>query len=96
MFDLATAIEWVKNYIEYFGGDPNNIVPMGQGSGASSAVFMGLSNVTQGKFDNRHSLEPYLKNGNFFIGSRAFTGSNSYEWLSNISFRIRRQTKRYN
>lgn len=49
MFDLATAIDWVKNYIEFFGGDPQNIVPTGQGSGASSAVFMGLSNVTQSK-----------------------------------------------
>ncbi|KAK6633316.1 hypothetical protein RUM44_003917 [Polyplax serrata] len=49
MFDLATAAEWVKDYIEFFGGDPANIVPMGQGSGASSAVFMGLSNVTQGR-----------------------------------------------
>lgn len=48
-FDIATAMNWVKEYISFFGGNPNNIVTMGQGSGASTAMMTGLSPMTQGE-----------------------------------------------
>lgn len=47
MFDMAVAMNWIKEYISFFGGNPNNIVTMGQGTGASSAMMMGLSPMTQ-------------------------------------------------
>ena len=49
MFDMTAAVRWVQNYISFFGGDPNNIKTIGQGSGASSAVALGLSPTSQSK-----------------------------------------------
>ncbi|BES95502.1 Carboxylesterase family [Nesidiocoris tenuis] len=43
LFDIATAAKWVREYISYFGGDPNKIVLGGQGSGASSATLLALN-----------------------------------------------------
>ncbi|XP_013161548.1 PREDICTED: carboxylesterase 3 [Papilio xuthus] len=43
LFDLRAALTWTQEYIEFFGGDKNRIVMMGQGSGASAASILGLS-----------------------------------------------------
>nr|AQY62718.1 carboxylesterase [Cnaphalocrocis medinalis] len=43
LFDLHIAINWVKDYIEFFGGDPSRVTIMGQGSGGSAASVMALS-----------------------------------------------------
>lgn len=47
MFDMALAMNWIKEYISFFGGNPKNVNTMGQGTGASSAMMMGLSPMTQ-------------------------------------------------
>ncbi|XP_049870654.1 carboxylesterase 4A [Pectinophora gossypiella] len=44
LFDLRSAMIWIKDYIEFFGGDPTRVVVMGQGSGGSAASLMALSN----------------------------------------------------
>ncbi|XP_028161955.1 liver carboxylesterase 2-like [Ostrinia furnacalis] len=43
LFDLQVALTWVKDYIEFFGGDPTRVTMMGQGSGGSAASVMALS-----------------------------------------------------
>lgn len=43
MFDLHAAMSWVKDYIQFFGGDPTKVIIMGQGSGASAASMLSLS-----------------------------------------------------
>lgn len=43
MFDMHTALQWVTDYISFFGGDKNNIKVMGHGSSASSAMFLSRS-----------------------------------------------------
>ncbi|XP_072929345.1 carboxylesterase 3 [Epargyreus clarus] len=43
LFDLHTAMSWVNDYIEFFGGDRSRIVVMGQGSGGSAASLLALS-----------------------------------------------------
>ena len=48
MFDMALALEWIKDYITFFGGNPNKITVFGQGTGASSAILLTLSQMTQG------------------------------------------------
>lgn len=48
MFDLAAVLKWVKENISFFGGDPERIIPFGQGTGGSSAALLALSNVTEG------------------------------------------------
>ncbi|XP_025830313.1 neuroligin-2-like isoform X2 [Agrilus planipennis] len=47
-WDMVMAVRWVRNYIGYFGGNPYNIVVMGHGSGASSAMLMALNKVAKG------------------------------------------------
>lgn len=40
IFDMAAALRWVHEYIQWFGGDPKQIVIMGQGSGAQAATYL--------------------------------------------------------
>ena len=44
------ALKWIKENIEGFGGDPDNITLAGQSAGAVSANFMMLSDRTEGLF----------------------------------------------
>lgn len=39
LFDMAAALRWVHEYIQFFGGDPSKIVIAGQGSGATAATY---------------------------------------------------------
>ncbi|XP_034828384.1 cocaine esterase [Maniola hyperantus] len=43
LFDIRSALEWVKEYIEFFGGDPSRVVVAGHGSGGSAASLVGLT-----------------------------------------------------
>lgn len=45
LFDMAAALRWVKEYISFFGGDPNNIKVMGHGSGAAAAMYLAISQI---------------------------------------------------
>ncbi|XP_055621466.1 carboxylesterase 1E-like [Toxorhynchites rutilus septentrionalis] len=47
LLDMATAVRWVKDYISWFGGDPNQIKVIGQGSGATAAMV--LSSATMAR-----------------------------------------------
>lgn len=40
LFDMMAALRWVHEYIKFFGGDPKQIVVMGQGSGAQAATYL--------------------------------------------------------
>ncbi|XP_045487346.1 esterase FE4-like [Pieris rapae] len=48
--DAATALKWVKQNIEHFNGDPNNITGMGESAGASITTLLSISKMTQGIF----------------------------------------------
>ncbi|MBR3807690.1 MAG: carboxylesterase/lipase family protein, partial [Lachnospiraceae bacterium] len=50
MFDQITALQWVKNNIEAFGGNPENITLMGQSAGAMSTLNLCISPLTDGLF----------------------------------------------
>ena len=50
LYDQMTAIKWVKDNIESFGGDPENITIMGQSAGAMSVQQHCLSPLTDGLF----------------------------------------------
>jgi len=43
MLDMVLAVNWVKDYIHFFGGNPNKIVAFGHGTGASCAMMLSLS-----------------------------------------------------
>ncbi|XP_067013946.2 pyrethroid hydrolase Ces2a [Anabrus simplex] len=48
MFDMVLALDWVRDYIKYFGGNPLLVKTFGQGSGAASAILLCLSTITKG------------------------------------------------
>ncbi|KAF2885402.1 hypothetical protein ILUMI_20800 [Ignelater luminosus] len=45
---MMMAVQWVRNHIGFFGGNPYQIVVMGHGTGASSALLVALTNVAKG------------------------------------------------
>ena len=47
MYDQVMALNWIKNNIEAFGGDPENIVLFGQSAGATSAGLHLFSPLTR-------------------------------------------------
>ncbi len=50
LYDQMTAIQWVKDNISAFGGDPENITIMGQSAGAASVQLQSQSPLTKGLF----------------------------------------------
>jgi hypothetical protein len=47
LHDQIEAINWVKRFISYFGGDPNRITIGGQSAGAMSCSLLTLSPISQ-------------------------------------------------
>lgn len=45
LFDMATALRWVHEYIQYFGGDRKQIIVMGHGSGATAATYLTTTQI---------------------------------------------------
>ena len=50
LYDQMTAMQWVKDNIAAFGGDPENITIMGQSAGAMSVQQHSFSPLTDGLF----------------------------------------------
>ena len=50
MFDQLMALQWVKNNIAEFGGNPNNITIMGESAGACSVSLHLLSPLSRNLF----------------------------------------------
>lgn len=51
LMDQIAALHWVKEHIALFGGDPNNVTLMGQGTGAACVHFLAISpTVIRGEY----------------------------------------------
>ncbi|XP_072385060.1 esterase E4-like [Diabrotica undecimpunctata] len=48
--DQVQALKFVKEYIEYFGGDPNKVTIFGQSAGGASVHYQVLSPMSKGLF----------------------------------------------
>ncbi len=63
LFDQCAAIEWVKNNIVAFGGNPDNITLMGQSAGAMSIQTLICSDMLKGKIKGAVMLSGGGKRG---------------------------------
>uniref|UniRef100_A0A914V394 Carboxylic ester hydrolase n=1 Tax=Plectus sambesii TaxID=2011161 RepID=A0A914V394_9BILA len=50
LLDMIEALNWVKRYISYFGGDPDQITVAGESSGAEGVSLLTLSPLSRGMF----------------------------------------------
>ncbi|KAK2719659.1 acetylcholinesterase-like [Artemia franciscana] len=51
MFDQIMALEWIRNNIHAFGGNPNNVTLFGESAGASAIAFHILSPLSRDMFN---------------------------------------------
>jgi len=50
LLDQVKALEWVRDNIENFGGDPSNVTIFGESAGGTSVLSMMVSPVSEGLF----------------------------------------------
>ncbi|KAF8385632.1 hypothetical protein PRIPAC_74774 [Pristionchus pacificus] len=50
LWDMLLALKWTKTNAQVFGGDPDNILVMGNGAGAAAASILALSPKAEGLF----------------------------------------------
>ncbi len=56
ILDLVAALEWVKENIENFGGDPNNVTIMGQSGGGAKVCTVSAMPLAKGLFHKAVAL----------------------------------------
>ncbi|MFL5742977.1 MAG: carboxylesterase/lipase family protein [Flavisolibacter sp.] len=65
MLDIVAALEWVKDNITYFGGDPNNVTIMGQSGGGAKVCILTAMPTAKGLFHKGVALSgSSLRSGN--------------------------------
>ncbi|MCR5834631.1 MAG: carboxylesterase family protein [Selenomonadaceae bacterium] len=58
--DQVMALKWVKENIENFGGDPDNITIFGESAGAASVMLLSVTPAARGLFDKVISQSGHL------------------------------------
>jgi carboxylesterase type B len=78
LFDMLSALEWVRNNIAAFGGDPDNITVMGQSAGAISLQAL----LFNPEFRQQVTGAILLSGGGF---RRGLFGPRSERWIKRFS-----------
>lgn len=64
--DQLAALEWIQNNIEQFGGDPDNVMLVGQSAGSMSISVLQASPLSEGLFHKAFGMSGSLvADGNF-------------------------------
>ena len=83
LLDMVVGLEWVQNYISYFGGDPNRVTLFGESAGSASLGHLMLSPEAAGLFSQA------IGSSGSAIASWAFESQQSSEVSSrNIAARV--------
>jgi para-nitrobenzyl esterase len=59
LLDLIAALQWVRDNVGAFGGDPGNVTIMGESAGAQSVLALFASPLAEGLFHRGISQSPY-------------------------------------
>ena len=57
--DIISALNWVKNNISLFGGDPNNVTIFGESAGGHNVLSLIVSDKSKGLFHKAISMSGY-------------------------------------
>ena len=57
--DIIAALEWTKENIELFGGDPNNVTIFGESAGGHNVLSLLVSEYSKGLFHKAISMSGY-------------------------------------
>ena len=80
MLDLVAALEWVRDNIEQFGGDPDNVTIFGQSGGGSKVTHLMAMPEAAGLFDRA-----IVQSGaGLTAGSRADAAATAQAFLDNL------------
>lgn len=81
LMDQIAALQWVNEHIALFGGDPNNVTLMGQGTGAACVHFLTISpTVVRGQslFFSPREEEKLAKESEILNVKTSLSFSNSF------------------
>jgi carboxylesterase type B len=80
IYDQILALNWIKNNIRSFGGDPNKIVPFGESSGTQSIGLLMTHKKTKNLFSRA-----ITQSGSFLLTENLIkTFANSVEFATLI------------
>ncbi|KAI6183709.1 Carboxylic ester hydrolase [Aphelenchoides bicaudatus] len=88
LFDMALALEWIKDNAESFGGDPNKITVFGQSAGAMSTDLFTLSPHTRDLFD-KAIMFAGTKNVLYSVSSQFTVYQNALSFAEKRGFRMK-------
>ena len=78
LHDQILALEWIQEYVEYFGGNPKKVTIGGISSGAVSVMYLLMTHLTKGLYS-----KAIIKSGPL-ISSYNFWDKNPHLYTKNI------------